>query len=102
MNTPPPQNWRDRCAELGLDPVEVRKVSDRYDMYQKFTASQGSAVLALDRWYHWYRLEKLADGHAQRVPPAAGCSIDADSGTASPVISEAEFLMLLEACRSRC
>lgn len=92
-------SWRSRCTEIGLDPFEVRKVSDRYDMYCRFTAGQNSPVLGLSRWYRWYRLEKLADGHAQLTPPAEGCSVQADTAPVAPLVSEQTFLDLLQCCR---
>ena len=58
MTDPQPQsppNWRARCRELGLDPQEVKAVSSRFDMYDKYTREQGQDPLPLDRWYKWLR-----------------------------------------------
>jgi hypothetical protein len=68
--------WRQRCAELGLDPQEVKSVSGRYDMYQRYTDERGGETLSLERWYSWYRVEKLSEGHAMRTPPVQGCSVE--------------------------
>lgn len=95
------EQWRIRCTELGLDPQEVKAVSGRYDMYARYTSSQGSEVLPLDRWYKWYRVEKLSEGHAMLTPPVAGCSVGADTMPAGPVVGESDFLQLLELYRSR-
>ena len=95
--------WRQRCREIGLDPQEVKSVSKRYDMYKEFTDNQGGKTLDLPRWYKWYRVEKLSEGHAMLTPPAQGCSIDSSAGSPQadgPVISEAEFLALLEGFRA--
>lgn len=100
MNTTREQ-WRLRCTELGLDPQEVKSVSARYDMYARYTGLQGSDVLSLDRWYKWYRIEKLSEGHAMLTPPVAGCSVGPDTTTSGPVVSEPDFLHLLELYRSR-
>ena len=96
-------NWRKRCREIGLDPQEVKSVSKRYDMYREYTDAQGGNTLELTRWYKWYRVEKLSEGHAMLTPPAQGCSISADTGAApdpGAVVSEAEFLALLHAYRA--
>ena len=96
-------NWRARCRELGLDPQEVKSVSRRYDMYRDFNTKQDAEVLELPRWYKWYRVEKLSEGHAMLTPPEQGCSISADSGqppASGEIISEADFLALLQAYRA--
>ena len=93
------EHWRDRCAELGLDPQEVKAVSSRYDMYRKYTDAQGGDTLPLPRWYKWYRVEKLSEGHAMRTPPEVGCSITTAAPAAGAVVSEGDFLQLLEAYR---
>lgn len=69
-------------------------------MYERYTSAQNAEVLPLARWYKWYRVEKLSDGHALLTPPAAGCSVGADTATPGPVVSEADFLQLLELYRS--
>ena len=84
---------------LGLDPLEVRKVSSRYDMYKNYTDEKTGKSLPLERWYKWYRIEKLSEGHATRNPPADGCSVGADTTTPEPVISETDFLQLLRMYR---
>lgn len=89
-------NWRERCRELGLDPHEVKSVSNRYDMYQRFTDDQGGDTLPLPRWYKWYRVEKLSEGHAMLAPPVEGCSIGPDTAQQGPVVSAEDFLALLE------
>ena len=79
-------------------------MSRRYDMYRDYTDAQGGDTLDLPRWYHWYRIEKLSEGHAALTPPVACCSIDSaaddQAGTPSPVVSEREFLTLLELYRA--
>ena len=96
----PNEDWRDRCRSIGLDPQEIRKVSERYDMYRTYTDEQGGNTLPLDRWYKWYRVEKLSEGHATLAPPATGCSIDSDAaGAPQPVIGEQDFLTLLQLYR---
>jgi hypothetical protein len=95
------ERWRERCAELGLNPQEVKSVSGRYEMYERYTGLQGSEVLPLDRWYKWYRIEKLSEGHAMLTPPVAGCSVGPDTAASGPVVSEADFLQLLNLYRSR-
>ena len=106
MVTATSDNWRNRAKSLGLDPQEVKTVSSRYDMYQKFMdAQEGAETLGLERWYKWYRVEKLSEGHALTTPPVQGCSIDAGTGSQqSPgaVVGERDFLTLLQdyrACR---
>jgi hypothetical protein len=89
------KNWRQLCTELGLDAQEVKNVSKRYDMYKRYNDEQGGDTLPLERWYKWYRVEKLSEGHAMLAPPAEGCSIDPDAGPQGPVVSEADFLALL-------
>jgi hypothetical protein len=94
-------NWRERCTELGLDPQELKAVSSRYDMYQRYTDEQGGNTLPLARWYQWYRVEKLSEGHATLTPPADGCSIGPDTlPQGATVISAADFFQLLELFRS--
>ena len=68
-------------------------------MYRKYTAQQGAEILPLARWYRWYRVEKLSEGHGLRQAPAAGCSVDAtaDSGASGMPVSEGDFLALLRA-----
>ena len=101
MNEATQPDWRQQCQLLGLDPLEVKKVSSRYDMYKNYTEKQTGEFLALERWYKWYRIEKLSEGHASRTPPADGCSVGPDSdGDAEPVISEAAFLTLLKLFRN--
>lgn len=87
--------WQALCADAGLEEDEVRRVSQRYDQYRCYTEDKGGDPLELPRWYHWYRVEKLSDGHAMATPPAEGCSVDAGVGNGGPVISEADFLSLL-------
>lgn len=96
----PDEEWRTRAARLGLDPQEVKSVSRRYDMYQTYTDAQGGNTLPLARWYKWYRIEKLSEGHAMLSPPAAGCSVSADALSSGGVVSEADFLTLLELYRA--
>ena len=96
-NTPA---WRQRCVELGLDPQEVKSVSSRYDMYKKFTDDNGGNTLPVPRWYKWYRVEKLSEGHAMQTPPEQGCSVGPETDTQGPVISEQDFLLLLKAYRA--
>ena len=92
--------WRQRCVELGLDPQEVKSVSSRYDMYKKFTDENGGNALPVPRWYKWYRVEKLSEGHAMLSPPVAGCSVGAETESQGPVISEPDFLALLQLYRT--
>ena len=95
MNSSAKPGWRSRCKRLGLDPQEVKAVSSRYDMYATYTSEQGAEVLDLARWYKWYRVEKLSEGHAMQTPPAQGCSVDAETEPRGPAVSEQDFLELL-------
>jgi len=88
-------DWRARCRTLGLDPQDVKAVSRRYDMYKSYTDAQGGETLPLPRWYKWYRVEKLSEGHAMLTPPEDGCSVGPDAESDGTVISEQEFLQLL-------
>ncbi len=99
MNDLPEPDWRQTCEQMGLDPQELRKVSSRYDMYQTYTVDKTGECLPLERWYKWYRIEKLSEGHAARTPPADGCSIGPDTAASEPVISERDFLQLLQMYR---
>ena len=92
--------WRQRCVELGLDPQEVKSVSSRYDMYKKFTDENGGNALPVPRWYKWYRVEKLSEGHAMLSPPVAGCSVGPETESQGQVISGPDFLALLQLYRS--
>jgi len=94
-----PQNWRAACTALGLDPQEVKSVSGRYDMYKRYTDEHGSETLDLPRWYKWYRVEKISEGHGMLTPPAQDCSISPDAESSGPVVSELDFLQLLELYR---
>ena len=89
-------SWRQRCINIGLDPQEVKSVSSRYDMYKTYTDANRGNTLPLDRWYKWYRVEKLSEGHAMLAPPVTGCSIGPDTGPEGAVVSEHDFLELLE------
>ncbi len=93
-------SWRERCKELGLDPQELKSVSSRYEMYKSFTDAQGGETLGLARWYKWYRVEKLSEGHAMVTPPVQGCSVGPEIETTAPVIGEPDFLQLLELYRA--
>ena len=92
-------NWRARCRELGLDIQEVKAVSQRYDMYRSYTDEQGGDTLDLERWYKWYRIEKLSEGHAMLTPPEQACSVGPEIDRSGPVVSESDFLQLLLAYR---
>ena len=95
MQNPASSPWRARCAELGLDPQEVKSVSKRYDMYQRYTDDQGGDTLPLERWYKWYRVEKLSEGHAMLTPPEQDCSVQVGAERTGPVVSEQDFLQLV-------
>ncbi len=99
MQQPSNNDWRDRCRALGLDLQEVKAVSRRYDMYRSYTDAQGGDTLSLERWYKWYRIEKLSEGHALLTPPEQACSVGPDAGSSGPVVSESDFLQLLRAYR---
>lgn len=78
-------------------------MSRRYDMYRDYNQQQGTEMLELGRWYKWYRVEKLSEGHAMLRPPEQGCSIQPDGAAPdqdAPVVSEHEFLALLENYRA--
>ena len=96
----PNEDWRARAAGLGLDPQEVKSVSRRYDMYKTYTDAQGGNTLPLARWYKWYRIEKLSEGHAMLAPPAEGCSVSPETLPSGGVVSEPDFLALLELYRT--
>ncbi len=93
-------SWRQRCISLGLEPQEVKSVSSRFDMYKRYTDEQGGDTLPLDRWYKWYRVEKISEGHGMLAPPVEGCSIGPDTNASGPVVSETDFLELLQLYRS--
>jgi hypothetical protein len=95
MQQHPNHNWRNRCRELGLDVQEVKAVSRRYDMYKSYTDNQGGDTMTLERWYKWYRVEKLSEGHAMLTPPEQACSVGPDIEASGPVVSESDFLRLL-------
>ena len=99
MNAHAQSGWRSRCNALGLDPQEIKSVSQRYDMYRRYTDDQGTEILPLARWYKWYRVEKLSEGHAMLTPPVADCSVGPEVQADGPVISEADFLALLRLYR---
>jgi hypothetical protein len=99
MNNASPHSWRVRCSALGLDPQELKSVSGRYDMYKSYTDEHADDTMELARWYKWYRVEKLSEGHGMLTPPAEGCSIGPDTGPAGPIVSEADFLELLRLYR---
>jgi hypothetical protein len=89
--------WVSLCTSYGLDPDEIRIVSGRYDMYEDYTDS--STALPLERWYKWYRIEKLAEGHAAIGGSVAGCSIEPEAAARQQVLGEADFLQVLELYR---
>jgi len=95
MNEFSTSSWRARAHELGLDPQEVKNVSSRYDMYRSYHQERGSDTLPLDRWYRWYRVEKLSDGHAMLAPPEPGCSVGSEVVTDGPIVTEEAFYQLL-------
>jgi hypothetical protein len=99
MNAVPEISWRARCTELGLDPQEIKAVSGRYDMYKRYTDQHSGDTLNLPRWYKWYRVEKLSEGHAMLTPPANDCSIDSGAMAGGPAVSEQDFLALLQLYR---
>ena len=68
-------------------------------MYQRYTDENGGDTLPLDRWYKWYRIEKLSEGHAMQAPPEPGCSIEVGTQRTGGVISEHDFLQLLVSYR---
>jgi hypothetical protein len=96
---PPNEDWRSRCRDLGLEPQEVKAVSHRYDMYRRYTETQGAETLELARWYKWYRVEKISEGHGLLTPPVAGCSVGPETAPSGPVVSEGDFLQLLRLYR---
>ena len=95
MKKPATQSWRQRCSELGLDPQEVKNVSRRYDMYKQYHDQHGGDTLPLDRWYSWYRVEKISEGHAMLAPPEQGCSVGSEVVTDGPIVTEQDFYQLL-------
>jgi len=70
-------------------------------MYKTFTDDQGGETLDLPRWYKWYRVEKLSEGHAMLAPPPQACSVGPEIETDGPIISEPDFLQLLELYRAQ-
>ncbi len=68
-------------------------------MYKTYTDANRGNTLPLPRWYKWYRVEKLSEGHAMLAPPMDGCSIGPDTMPEGPIISETDFLKLLESYR---
>ena len=75
-------------------------MASRYDMYREYTDNQGGNTLDLPRWYKWYRVEKLSEGHAMAAPPVQGCSVETGTEAQGPVVGEAEFLDILEQFRA--
>jgi len=103
MSTIEPKDWRKLASSYGLDPYEVIRVSERYDMYYNYTSKLDTELLELPRWYKWYRIEKLSEGHAMTQAPAEGCSVtEASPGQLpeSPAASEQQFLELLQLYRA--
>lgn len=92
-------DWRSLCEQHSLDPDEVRIVAERFDMYTSYTESTAGSALPLERWYKWYRIEKLSEGHAATGAPPAGCSVSADASGRVEVLGEPEFLRLLQLYR---
>jgi len=100
MNTAP--QWLIDAKSLGLDPDEIRRVSERYDMHRDYNTKLEAEVLPLERWYRWYRIEKISEGHGMIQPPAQGCSVSEAAPAELPagdVVSESRFLALLELYR---
>ncbi|MEC9374812.1 MAG: hypothetical protein VYA80_00415 [Pseudomonadota bacterium] len=93
-------NWKIETDRLNLDAEDVKKVSKRYDMYKNYTEKETGEYLSLERWYHWYRIEKLSEGHAAQSPPEQGCSIDQDTSNTKEIVSAADFLAVLKLYRS--
>jgi len=96
MNNAP--QWLLDAKTLGLDPDELRRVSERYDMHCSYNAEMGAEILPIERWYHWYRIEKVSEGHGMSQPPAQGCSVSEAAPAELPageVVSEQDFLRLL-------
>ncbi|SVB07086.1 uncharacterized protein METZ01_LOCUS159940 [marine metagenome] len=88
--------WITLCSRYGLDAVEVQIVSERYDMYKDYTSSGTGKALPLARWYKWYRIEKLSEGHAA----IGDCSVDPEAISRKQVLGEADFLQILELYRN--
>ncbi len=74
-------------------------MSGRYDMYKSYTDARTGDSLSLERWYKWYRVEKLSEGHAMQTPPEQACSVGPEAMPDTPVVSEADFLHLLQSYR---
>ncbi len=91
--------WISLCTGYGLEPDEIKIVSGRYDMYKDYTDSGTSATLPLERWYKWYRIEKLDEGHAALGGSVAGCSIEPEAAGREQVLGETEFLQVHELYR---
>jgi hypothetical protein len=100
MQTNSNNDWRASCDNLGLDHQQLKAVSQRYDMYSSFTDEQGGDKLPLKRWYKWYRVEKLSEGHAMQTPPDQACSVGPDVHQSGSVVSEQDFLQLLQSYRT--
>lgn len=93
---PDTQNeWITLCKRYGLDAAEVQIVSERYDMYKNYTYTSTGSALPLARWYKWYRIEKLSEGHAA----IGDCSVDPEAISRQQVLGEADFLEILELYR---
>ena len=89
-------DWKAQCLEWGIDPDEVRLVSQRYDMYRNYWQGKGRQGLPLERWFNWYRTEKVSEAGD---PAASGCSVDPNSANASTLGNPALFLKVLRSHR---
>ncbi len=92
-------NWQEKSLSYGLDPEEVTRVYQRYAMHKSYNEKVDAEVLPLGRWYKWYRVEKLSEGHAMTQAPAEGCSVtEASPGQIpiGPLATETQYLELLE------
>ena len=86
-------DWMTQCREWGIDPEEVRIVSQRYELYAQYWQEKGRQGLPLERWFNWYRTEKASEAGD---PTASGCSVDPESVNASTLNHPERFLEILK------
>ena len=90
------QVWLELCRQSSIDPEEVRLVFARYDAYRTYTNASRGAVITVDQWFKFYRMEKASEGE-QAQPAPSGCSVDSDAVNNACIKRPAEFLQVLQA-----
>jgi hypothetical protein len=96
MERDPERDWQAMCLGERIDPAEVRLVYERYAAYRRFTEQGTRAALPLERWFHFYHLEKTSEG-IQAGSPVAGCAADGDAVNDACLSRPRAFLRVLSA-----